>query len=207
MKSKIVISFVLILSLLMMIIITTTVTSLINQENNTITDQNLDEMISNIYNDISTYVQIEHIYGKYCQTEHGRMITQIALQIKPYFSTEIPLDGIIIQIIGKQDVQTLYYSGNASTIMSHSLFNHPEWNHTNSTQFSIISIFDLDSSIEQNNLINDYTDRAYILIHLNEDQCISHTDHLELNVLFESGVNQNLNLQAPFSTHDIIQFY
>lgn len=207
MKSKIVISFFLILSILVMIIITTTVTSVINSENVEITEDNLEEMLSTLYKDISTYVDIEHVYGKYCQTEHGRMITQIALQIKPYFSTEIPLDGIIIQIISKQDVHTIYYSGSASPMMSYSLFDHPEWNNTTSTHFSIISLFDSDSSIEQNNLINDFSDRAYILIHLNENQWISHTEPIEMNILFESGVNRYLDLQAPFSTKNIVQFY
>jgi len=207
MRSKIVIFFSLILFLLITIIVTTAVTSILDQENNEITEEDLEEMISTIYKDISTYVQIEHIYGKYYQTEHGRMITQIALQIQPYFSTEISLDRIIIQIIDKQDVHTIYYSGSASTIMSYSLFAHPEWNNATSTYFSIISIFDLDASIEQNNLINDFSDRAYILVHLDEDQQISHTDLIEMNVLFDSGVNRYLNLQVPFSTKDIIQFY
>ncbi len=202
-----IISFVIVLSLSTIILITTTVTSFVDQTNDEITEVDLEEMISTIYNDISTYIQIEHVYGKYSQTDEGRMITQIALQINPFFSTDVSLDGIIIEVIGNQDVQMMYYSGNASSMSPHLLFGHPAWNNVSSAHFSIISIFDTDASIEQNNVINDYTDRAYIIVELSEDLWISHTEHIEMNIIFKSGVNRGINLQAPFSTKDIIQFF
>lgn len=206
MKSKIVTSFFLILSIIIMIVITTTVTSLTNSVDNELSEDNLEEMLSTLYKDISTYVQIEHIYGKYTQTEHSRMITQIALQIKPYFSTEIPVDRIVLQILGNHDIQTLYYSGSSSPMMSSSLFDNPIWNNTTATHFSIMSLFDFDSSIEENNLINDFSDRMYILVRLNKDQWINnHMQPIEINIFFESGVSRHLSLQVPFSTKDIIQ--
>ena len=207
MKSKIIITFSLLLFVFIMILVTTTVTSIVNQENDEITEENFEEMLSTIYKDVSTYVQIEHIYGKYCQTEHGRMITQIALQIKPFFSTEISLEKLIIEIVDQRDVHMRYYSGSASSIFPYSLFDHPEWINATSTDFSMISIFDLDSSITQYNLINEYSDRAYILLRLNDDQWINPSEHIEMNLLFDFGVNRYLNLQAPFSTKDVVQFY
>jgi archaellin len=202
-----VVGFAIVITILILMIITTTVTSIVDQTNDEITEADLEEMISTIYNDISTYIQIEHIYGKYSQTDEGRMIKQIALQINPLFSIDVPLDGIIIEVIGNQDVQMMYYSGCASSILPYSLFGHLAWNNVSSAQFSIVSIFDTDASIEQNDVINDCTDRAYIIIGLSEDLWISHTEHIEMNIIFKSGVNRGLNLQAPFSTKDIIQFF
>ena len=207
MKSKSLLSFTLILLLLVILVLNVTVSSFIYETTDDITEEDLEDMLSTIYNDISTYVEIEHMYGRYNKTDQGRMITQLAILINPYFSTTISLEEIILETITPQDVQLFYFSNHSSKIASNTLFSHPEWNNTSTTHFSIISIFDRDASIEQYNLLNDHSDRVYILIQLPENLWINNNEHIEINILFSSGNKRSLSLQVPFSTKDIVQFY
>lgn len=170
-----------------------------------ISEEELETMISTIYNSISTYIDIDHVYGKYTTTMNGRTITYLAVLINPYFSNSINIDEMILELVSNSDIHHVYFSGNSSKIDSYPLFSHQEWTHLSSTQYSIISIYDSDSSIEQINQLNDCTDRAYIILKIPEQMSLNNKEHIDMNILFSSGMKRSILLKPPFSTRDIVQ--
>jgi len=187
------------------LIVSFAASSLVYEMPEDISEEELETMISTIYNSISSYINIDHVYGKHTTTTNGRTITHLAILINPYFSTSINIDEMILELVSNNDIHHVYFSGNSSKIDSYPLFSHQEWTHISSTQYSIISICDSDSSIEQINQLNDCTDRAYIILKLPDSMMLNNKEHIEMNILFSSGMKRSILLNPPFSTRDIVQ--
>jgi archaellin len=188
-----------------MVLFTFAASSLVYKTPEEIPEEELETMISSIYNSISTYINIDHVYGKYATTTNGRSITHLAVLINPYFSTSINIDEMILEIVSKSDIHHVYFSGNSSTIASDPLFSHHEWTPLSSTQYSLITLYDADSSIEQINQLNDCTDKAYIILKLPDSMMLNNKEHIEMNILCSSGMKRSILLKPPFSTRDIVQ--
>jgi len=172
-----------------------------------LTDEDFQEMINTIYQDVSSYIHIDNVMGKYHQEPEARRVKQIALQIHPQFSTEITLSDLIIQISNGQQIVFLSANETGAQISDETLFNHPLWANLNNNSFGYLIMFDEDDSIGQYQLINHHSDRVFIIFKLPSLMNLQKGDRLSINLYPSSGVTKKLDLRIPFSIDSIFSFW
>lgn len=167
-------------------------------------ENDLNRMTQEAVSEISTYIQIKEIYGKYSVVENQQKIQSLAILIKPLFSTEIDLSEALIEISNGQDLRFLSFSGQTENIQSYSLFEHPIWNVMSSERFSVVTIFDTDNSIIHFNTINDQTDTSFLLLTLPEELAMKKGDSLKITLLPATGVMRTIQVTAPLPMQTIV---
>ena len=166
------------------------------------TESDIDQMVQQIQDEISTYIQIKDIKGKYIQNQ----IERIAILISPMVTQQINMTDLSIQIDNGEYVRILTHQGQAGKIESNSLFQHNVWNNITQDHYGIISIVDLDSSIDRYSIINENTDNAYIIIKLPDNMKMEKYDTITLTLFPSTGITRTINLKAPMPMKTIITF-
>ena len=190
--------------LISFILIGATSASLLIGDSGTSSDYNYEEMVEETIDEISTYIQIKDIMGKYSSTTNEQYIQKIAILIKPLFSTNIDASKLIIKMDNGEQIKMLNYNRHAEFIKSHSLFEHPLWNNISVTEYSFITILDTDQSIINFNTINDNTDMTYIVIKLPNEFSMKKGDMLEITFFPSTGITKTINLEAPLPIKPIV---
>ena len=167
-------------------------------------EENYEEMLEEALDEISTYIQIKDVLGKYNSTPEEQHIQKIAILIKPLFSIDIDASELMIKLNNGQQVKMLYYNRQAEFISSNSLFEHPIWDTVTDTNFSFIAILDKDRSIVDYDTINDNTDMIYIILKLPEDFTMKKGDNLEITLFPSTGITKIINLKAPMPIKQIV---
>ena len=191
--------------LLSFILIGATAASVImgdNGKNNS--EENYEKIINEAIDEISTYIQIKDVLGKYYSIEEDQRIQKIAILIKPLFSTDIDASTLMIKLNNGKQIKMLYYNRQAEFIESHSLFEHPIWNNMTDTNFSFIAILDKDRSIIDYDTINDNTDMTYVILKLPPDFSMKKGDSLEITLFPSTGITKTIQLKAPLPIKQIV---
>ena len=167
-------------------------------------EENYEEMLEEALDEISTYIQIKDVMGKYYTVEEDQHIQKIAILIKPLFSIDIDASMLMIKLNNGEQIRMLYYNSNAEFISSNSLFEHPLWDTMTDTDFGFIVILDTDLSIIEFDTINDNTDITYIILKLPPDYEMEKGDSLEITLFPSTGITKIINLEAPLPIKQVV---
>jgi len=162
------------------------------------------QILENTYNEITNYIQIKDIIGKYYSIEGEKRIQKIAIFIKPLFSNDIDASEFIIKLNNGEQIKILYNNGQTDFIHSNSLFDHPLWNEVRDNDFSIIALHDKDRSLVDYDSINDNTDMAYIILKLTEEFTMSKGDTMTITIIPSTGVKKIVTIEAPLPMQNIV---
>jgi len=171
-------------------------------------ERDIEEFIINAVDEtideVSTYIKIKDVMGKYYSGEEEQKIQKIAILIKPLVSIDIDIYELMIKLNNGEQIQMIYYSGQADFISSNSLFEHPIWDTMTDTDFSFIPLLDTDRSIIDYDTINDNTDMAYIVIKLSEGFTMEKGDSLEITLFLSTGITRIITVEAPMPMKQIV---
>ena len=163
---------------------------------NEIYDDEYSNMISNVLNDISSYIQIKDMIGKYSDGE----IHQVAILMSSLLKTNIDISNITIKLAGNDDVRIQQYNGVVKEIGSESLFTHSIWKNVTTDTFALLVIRDSDNSLENDILNNDL---AYIVIELPNG--MKKGELLEVTLFPSLGVQRTIVLEAPLPIKSVVR--
>ena len=186
------------------ILIAATVASVLTDDSSNISKEDLEEMIDDIVDEISTYIQIKDVMGKFYSTGGESRIQKIAVLIKPLFSVDMDASELMIKICNGEQIKMLYFGGQAEFIHSNSLFEHPIWNNMNYDNFNFVVTLDKDKSLVDYNTINDNSDMAYIIIKLSEDFAMKRGDTMTIAFFLSRGIIRTITVEAPMPMKQIV---
>jgi archaellin len=181
--------------------------SVIINETTSVSDTDLTQITNEVVDEISSYLQIKTIVGKYQTIQGEQKIQKIAILIKPLISLNIDITHMIIKISNGEQLYLLYFNGNTSPIGSYSLFDHPLWGTLTETTFTLIPLIDDDNSMTIYHFINKNTDNAFLLIKLPDDCTMKKGDIVQVTLLPSPGVERTVLLEAPLPTSHIVTLY
>jgi archaellin len=186
------------------ILIGSTVASVMSDSSSDVSEQDLEEMVDEIVKEVSTYLKIEDIMGKYYTSEDGAKIQRIVIMIKPLFSVDINVSELMIKISNGESVKILYYGGKSVFIQENSLFDHYLWDDTTNNNYNLIVLLDTDRSIIDFDVINDNTDFMYIIINLPDDFQMKKNQSMTLSIFLANGITRSVNLKAPLPMKNVV---
>ncbi len=190
--------------LLSFILIGATAASVIMGDNGEDPEENYEEILNEALDEISTYIQIKDVLGKYYTVEEDQHIQKIAILIKPLFSTDIDATTLMIKLNNGKQIKILYYNSQAEFISSNSLFEHPIWDTLIDTDFGFIVVLDSDQSIIDYETINDNTDMTYLILKLPTEFTLKKGDSLEITLFPSTGITKTIHLKAPLPIKQIV---
>jgi len=197
---------IVILMISLMLIGVTVASVLTGQTTGTTTEQDYEQILNEAVDEISTYITIKDQKGQFNLINGEQRIDKIALWISPLVSQEIDVSQLTIQLDNGKDVMFLTYIGNAEDMLTNSLFNHPIWNNMNGSNFGFISVVDLDESLVDFNLINDYSDNAYVVFQLPNDMALLKYEKITVTLFPSTGITRTIILKAPMPMSSVITF-
>jgi archaellin len=172
----------------------------------TISDQQLDQMIEETTDELSSYILIKDQIGKYYETDGELRIEKIALWITPLVSQEIDVSQLTIQIYDGENVLFLKYTNNSKNLGSFSLFQNILWENLNGTNFGFISIIDMDDSLVNYHTLNDCSDNAYIVFILPDSISFEKHDKIIVTLFPSTGITRSIELKAPLPIKSVVLF-
>ena len=186
------------------LLIGVTTASVLTGNSKNISEQDFEKMVDDIVDEISTYIQIKDVMGKYYSTEGEQSIQKIAVLIKSLFSIDIDASELMIKLCNGEQIKMLFYSGQAEFMHSSSLFEHPIWDNMKGDNFNFVVAVDKDRSLVDYNTINDNTDMAYITIKLSEDFAMKKGDTMTITFFLSKGVTRTITVKAPLPMKQIV---
>lgn len=186
------------------ILIAATAVSVIMRNSEDMSEQDLEAILNGAVDEISTYIQIKDVMGKYYSTEGEQSIQKIAVLIKSLFSIDIDASELMIKLCNGEQIKMLFYSGQAEFMHSSSLFEHPIWDNMKGDNFNFVVALDKDRSLVDYNTINDNTDMAYITIKLSEDFAMKKGDTMTITFFLSKGVTRTITVKAPLPMKQIV---
>lgn len=167
---------------------------------------NIDQLVDETIDEIQSYIQIRDQKGKYYENNGILEIQKIAILISPLVTQDIDISQLSIQIDNGNIVKILNYNQNSSKLESKTLFEHSIWKDLNGENFEFITICDIDNSIIDSNLINDYSDNAYLIFRLPADMTMEKYDFLKVTLFPSSGITRVTTLKAPMPINRVVTF-
>lgn len=188
------------------ILVSVVAAEVINDSGGTTIEQDFSQMTDEAIDKYSTYIDIDFKVGKFYQIEGVQKIKRIALQISPLFSTDIDLTELTVQLLDKDTLEILNFSGVAKYYAGGSVFDNSIWNNVTVNNFGFLVINDRDKSIIDFNIINENSDRAYLLIKLSDNMALSKYDSLYVTVIPGTGISRSITLEAPMPIKSVVIF-
>jgi len=175
-----------------------------NGSGSTTSEQDVEEILNDVLDEISTYIQIKDKIGKYYTTNGIARIEKIAILIKPLISIDIDISQLNIKLCDGNTVKILSYSGNAEFLESNSLFEHPIWSNLDENNFGFLALLDKDRSLVDHDILNE--DMAYIIIKIPSDFSLTKKETITMTLFPESGIERVITLKAPPPLKPIVSF-
>ena len=72
--------------------------------------------------------------------------------------------------------------------------------------FGFISVVDLDESLVDFNVINDYSDNAYVVFRLPNDMALLKYEKITVTLFPSTGITRTIALKAPMPMSSVITF-
>ncbi len=179
---------------------------IINNTEGLTLEQDLSKITTETIEKYSTYMDIDFKVGKFYQIDGIQKIKKIALQISPLFSTNIDITQLNVQILNKESLKLLYFDGVVEFYNGGSLFENSNWYNITEKNFGLLVINDLDKSIVDQNVINENSDRAYLIFELSDDIALSKYDSLYVTLFPGSGLSKSVILKAPMPIKPVVIF-
>ena len=194
-----------VLLLITILIIGATASSLMTESPQQVTESDYTEIIDDVYSEITGYVQIKEIIGKYYAHADSYAIKKIILLITPLCTVNIDLNDVFIELQSKNNFKTIYFNNFPTTSKGSDLFENSYWKNISLDAFGCIVALDTDNSISTYNVINDPTDMMYLTILLPEDMVLFKGDKLVLSIVPGSGTIRTVEIIAPLPMQTIVR--
>jgi archaellin len=185
-------------------LLTTGAASSIMMQNTDSLSSDAVQMVNDVVDEITTYLKIDDILGKYYTESGARSVERIVILIKQPLKNVINMSDLTIKLCNNEDVALLGYSGHAEEYSSNGVFENPVWEMTDNT-FSLIVVRDKDRSLLDYNIMND--DSAFIAIKLPSQFAMGNDASLTVSLIPGKGMIHSVLLETPsFHTSNIINF-
>ncbi len=163
-----------------------------------------EQIVNDIMDEITTYLKIDDVIGKYYNTDGSRRIEKIVILVKQLIPNNINMSEMTIKISNNNDVMLLDYSGHAVESNSEALFEHQVWETTNNT-FSLIVTRDNDRSLLDYNIMNE--DATFIAIKLTDRFAMKKDESITVSIIPAKGIVRSVVLETPsFHSSNILSF-
>lgn len=192
--------------LISFILISATAASVIMSDSTSINETDVEDMMDNLVDEITIYIQIKEIIGKYYSVEGEQRIQTIALLIEPLFSTTIDVSSLMVKLDNGKLIKILSYKGNSAYLQSNTLFEHPIWTTLDDDKFSFIIIYDKDNSMEMNHVFNDNSDMVYMIVRLSPEFTMEKGDTIQFTIFSSSSITRTITLEAPLPIKPVVTF-
>ncbi len=202
-KTGITTLMLLIITMVILVGIASTLTGETNGSTTTETDY--DQMVDDVVNEISTYIQIKDSKAKFYKEDGEYQIQKISLLISPMVSQDIDLSHLTVQIDNGEMVNVLYYK-ESKKIGSDSLFENSLWELLNGSNFGLLSINDYDNSVEEYDLLNENSDLTYLSFNLPSNFYMKKYDKIKVTLFPSTGIQRTILLKAPMPMESVITF-
>jgi len=194
-----------IILLLSALLIGVTAASLITiSSNENLSEEEIQEIVDDAVDEITTYIQIKDVIGKYYGEPTQQRIEKIAVMITPLISQEIDMSTLKIKFSSQESLHFLSYGYKVDKIGSNPLFEHYLWEDLPDLSFGLIVINDKDNSIKDFNTFNKNSDVAYIIINLPQEYHMEKGDEILVTLFPSTGIERSINLQAPLPMRNIV---
>lgn len=190
--------------LISFILIAATVASVVVGNSRKSSEDDFEQTVNEIVDEISTYLQIKDVMGKYSSVNGEQRIQRLVILIKPLVSVNLDVSELMVKLCNGEQVRILSYSGQAAFLQSNSLFKHPLWDSTDENCFSLIVTLDGDRSMVDYHMIDDNTDWAYIIITLSEDFALKQDDSMEITLFSSTGIPRTITVEAPLPIKSLV---
>jgi archaellin len=163
------------------------------------------QLVNDVLDDLTTYLKIDDVIGKYDQTTGRQRIEKLVLLVKPLFVCTLDIAHMTITLTNDNDVIILIYSNQTVPVSStSSIFEGTVWE-TPPNTFSLISIIDTDNSLTDYGIMND--DIAYLTIRIPPGFSFNDDDSLTITLIPPTGITRTILLETPtFHTSSIVSF-
>lgn len=163
-----------------------------------------EQTLNGVLDEITTYLKIDDVIGKYYNTNGIRRIEKIVILVKQFIESTVNISDVTIKIRNSNDVMLLKYSGCAMESDSSAVFEHQVWETTNNT-FSLIVVHDKDRSLLDYNIMNE--DTAFIAIRLLDRFTMADDESIIVSIIPSTGITRSVVLETPsFHISNIISF-
>jgi len=204
-KQKGSVGLIAIILLLSALLIGVTAASLITiSSNENLSEEEIQEIVDNAVDEITTYIQIKDVIGKYYGEPPQQRIEKIAVMITPLISQEIDISSLKIKFSSQDSLHFLSYDYKVDKIGSNPLFEHYLWEDLSDLSFGLIVIYDKDNSIKDFNTFNKNSDVAYIIINLPQEYHMKKGDEILATLFPSTGIERSIYLQAPLPMRNIV---
>lgn len=193
--------------LIIIILIGAAAGSVIINNTQSASNQDLTQITNEAIDEITTYFQIKNVVGKYENIQGRECIQKIAIFIKPLVSVQIDIAKINLMISSGDDLRILSFSGQVARINSSSLFTHPLWDSMDESSFSLISTVDDDCSMTDFHIINKNTDMAFIILKLPPTAPLFYGGSLQITLIPSPGNECTITLEPPLPTSHVVSLY
>ncbi len=173
-------------------------------KNQTTANNALDQAVTDITNDLTTYLKIDQIIGKY-DTPNG--IQRLAIHIRPLITGTIDLTKIQLQLTLPDDAFILPYRDVPKDEPTNALFHNPAWDQFKPGSFTIQMITDDDGSALAAHTLNKNTDAGFLLVKLPEQTYLRPYDTLQLTITPTPGQQQTFTFDVPYTTNSLVTLY
>jgi len=168
--------------------------------------QDFEQMTEKTIDEISSYILIKDIKGKFSEINGEQKIEKIALWLTPLVTQEIDISKLTIQLNDGKTVNFLTYDGNSVNLGSNSLFNHPIWDKINGINFGFVTLVDIDKSLINYETFNDCSDNAYLIFRLPDLMTLSKNEKIIVTLFPSTGITRTIELKAPLPINPIVSF-
>ena len=186
------------------LIATLTIILVTGQQTQTINQENIEQILDEIFNEITTQIQIKEKIGKYYNIQDEYKIKKIAIMISPLVTNDININQLKIEIYNNEKIKILKYEGDTKKIEKQDLFEHPIWKNLTENQYGFITIQDKDNSLEKHGHLNDYKDNAFLIIKLSDELAPKKGDKINLKLFPSTGITKKIKITAPVPTNRIV---
>ena len=177
----------------------------ITMDNAQLESEEYEQMVDEVFNEVSNYIQIKDIVGKFYSIEGEKRIQKIAILVKPLLSIDFDLSDLIIKLNNGRQMKILYNCGQSEYIRSNSLFeNSIRSDIGEESSFSTVVILDKDRSLIDYNTLNDNTDMFYITIQLPYEFTMKKGDTMTITLIPSTGITRIISIKAPIPLQDIV---
>lgn len=162
------------------------------------------QMANDIVDEITTYLKIDDVIGKYYIDNGVRRVERIVILVRQFIKNTVNISDLTIKICSNDGVLLLGYSGHAEEYNSQTVFEHQVWD-TADNAFSLIVVTDTDRSLVDHNIMNG--DVIFIAIKLPDGFAIAENRDVTISVIPANGIVSSVVLEVPsFHSSDIISF-
>jgi archaellin len=162
------------------------------------------QTLNDVINEITTYLEIKEVIGKYNITNEDRSVDKIAILVKQFIQNTINVSEIVIKICNNNDVLLLRYGGRAVEVKSGGIFEQEIWDTIDST-FGLIVIIDNDRSLLEYGSMN--KDMVLFAIKLPASFSMKKRESITVSITPGKGITSSVVLKAPsFYSSNIISF-